>query len=405
MKRIPLMKNRRQILSWCLYDFANSSYSAVIAAVVFPVYFVKVIAEDPASGDLWWGRAISLSMLMVALTSPVLGGISDYAGMRKRLLVAYSLVCVVSVGLLAFVEGGMVLEASLLIIVANAAMEGALVFYNAYLPDIAPRGHQGRVSGWGFGLGYAGSVLALLMALILMRNGAVRLSWPMVSVFFLAFSLPAFCFLPSDRPTGSPGRAALEGLKRTLSLLVEVLRIKRVRRFLIAYWLYKDGVNTIIIFSSIYASVTLGFTGSELVFLYLLVQVSAMAGSVALSVPTDRWGAKSVVVLSLMLWIAVTVCAYLVDDKRSFWGIATMAGLGLGSVQAASRALFSGFIPQGKEGEYFGIYAFAGKTSAVIGPALFGMISSAAGSQRPAVLSVLVLFVLGLAVLFSVEAG
>ncbi len=399
------MKNRRQILSWCLYDFANSSYSAVITAVIFPVYFVKVIAEDPATGDLWWGRAVSLSMLVVAVTSPVLGGISDHAGLRKRLLVAYSLVCVVSVGFLAFVGEGMVFEAFLLVIVANAAMEGALVFYNAYLPDIAPKDQLGRVSGWGFGLGYAGSVLALLLALLLMRNGAIRLSWPMVSVFFLVFSLPAFRFLPRDRPSGRPGRAALVGLKSTLRLLAEVLRTRRVRRFLLAYWLYKDGVNTIIIFSSIYASVTLGFTGSELVILYLLVQVSAMAGSVALSVPTDRWGAKSVVVLSLLLWIAVTVSAYLVDDKGAFWAIATMAGLGLGSVQAASRALFSGFIPHGKEGEYFGIYALAGKTSAVIGPALFGMISSAAGSQRPAVLSVLVLFVLGLAVLSSVETG
>lgn len=399
------MKNRRQILSWCLYDFANSSYSAVITAVIFPVYFVKVIAEDPATGDLWWGRAVSLSMLVVAVTSPVLGGISDHAGLRKRLLVAYSLVCVVSVGFLAFVGEGMVFEAFLLVIVANAAMEGALVFYNAYLPDIAPKDQLGRVSGWGFGLGYAGSVLALLLALLLMRNGAIRLSWPMVSVFFLVFSLPAFRFLPRDRPSGRPGRAALVGLKSTLRLLAEVLRTRRVRRFLLAYWLYKDGVNTIIIFSSIYASVTLGFTGSELVILYLLVQVSAMAGSVALSAPTDRWGAKSVVVLSLLLWIAVTVSAYLVDDKGAFWAIATMAGLGLGSVQAASRALFSGFIPHGKEGEYFGIYALAGKTSAVIGPALFGMISSAAGSQRPAVLSVLVLFVLGLAVLSSVETG
>ncbi|VAX31912.1 Uncharacterized MFS-type transporter [hydrothermal vent metagenome] len=397
------MKNKRQILSWCFYDFANSSYSAVVAAVIFPVYFVKVIAETPADGDLWWGRAISLSMLIVAVTSPVVGGISDYAGMRKRLLVAYSLVCVVAVGLLFFIEKGMVFEASLLIIIANIAMEGSLVFYNSYLPDIAPKDHQGRVSGWGFGLGYAGSVLALLISMLFIKNGVIRFSWPMVSVFYLLFSLPAFYFLPSDRPSGSPRKSALEGIKNTLRLLGEVLRIKKVRRFLLAYWLYKDGVNTIIVFSGIYAAVTLSFTGSELVFLYLLVQVTALIGSIALSTPTDRWGAKKVVVLSLFLWIAVTVCAYLVDDKRFFWGIAAMAGLGLGSVQAASRALFSGFIPPGMEGEYFGVYAFAGKTSAIIGPVLFGIISSATGSQRPAVLSVLVLFVLGLAILSSVK--
>jgi len=188
------MKNKRQILSWCLYDFANSSYSAVIAAVIFPVYFVKVIAETPAEGDLWWGRAISLSMLLVAVTSPVVGGISDYAGMRKRLLVAYSLVCVVAVGLLLFIEKGMVFEAFLLIIIANIAMEGSLVFYNAYLPDIAPKDHQGRVSGWGFGLGYAGSVLALLIAMLFMKNGVIRFSWPMVSIFYLLFSFTRLLF-------------------------------------------------------------------------------------------------------------------------------------------------------------------------------------------------------------------
>ncbi len=398
------MKNRRQVLSWCLYDFANSSYSAVIAAVIFPVYFVKVVAETPPEGDLWWGRAISLSMAVVALTSPVAGGISDQAGMRKGLLAAYSLLCVAAVGLLGFVDRGMVLEAFILVVLANIGMEGALVFYNAYLPDIVPREYHGRVSGWGFGLGYAGSVLALLAAMLLVREDMIRLAWPMVSAFYLVFSLPAFLFLPPDRPSGSPGKAALAGARKTVSSLRKVFRVKRVRRFLLAYWLYKDGVNTIIVFSSIYASVTLSFTAAELVSLYLLVQVTAMIGSFGLAAPADRWGARRVVLLSLLLWIAVTIGAYLVEDKRLFWVIATMAGLGLGSVQAASRALFSGFIPEGMEGEYFGVYALAGKTSAIIGPALFGMISSAAGSQRPAVLSVLVLFILGLAVLSSVEA-
>ena len=396
--------NKRQILSWCLYDFANSSYSAVIASVIFPVYFVKEIAISPAEGDLWWGRAISLSMAIVAFTSPIVGGISDYAGMRKRLLVTYSLLCVIAVGLLGFVERGMIFETFMLIVLANIGMEGALVFYNAYLPDIAPKDHHGRVSGWGFGLGYTGSVFALLIGMFLIEKGMIQFSWPMVSLFYLLFALPAFYLLPPDNPSRSPFRAALQGLKKTLKLLREILRIKKVRRFLLAYWLYKDGVNTIIVFSSIYASVTLAFTGAELVMLYLLVQVTAMIGSLALSVPTDRWGAKKVIVLSLLLWIGVTVGAYLIVDKQLFWGIAILAGLGLGSVQAASRALFSGFIPHGKEGEYFGVYAFTGKTSAIIGPALFGMISSATGSQRPAVLSVLVLFVAGLTVLFTVKA-
>jgi UMF1 family MFS transporter len=396
--------NRRQVVSWCLYDFANSSYSAVIAAVVFPVFFVREIAPTPAEGDLWWGRAISLSMALVALTSPVIGGLSDYTGLRKRLLIIYSLLCIIPVALLGFTERGMLVEAFILIVLANTGMEGALVFYNAYLPDMVPKAYHGRVSGWGFGIGYAGAVLSLLIAMWLINKELVHLTWPMISLFYFIFSLPAFYLLPPDRRNYPAGRPLLTGIKRSVRLISEVLRIKNVRRFLLAYWLYKDAINTIIVFSSIYASVTLSFRLDELVFLYLFVQITAMIGAIALSAPTDRWGPRKVVILSLFLWIGVTVGAYLVSSKVVFWLIAASAGLGLGSVQAASRALYSSFVPSEREGEYFGIYTLAGKTSAILGPLLFGWISSATGSQRTAVLSVLVLFISGLLVLFSVKS-
>lgn len=393
----------RKVFSWCLYDFANSSYSAVIAAVIFPVYFVKEVASSPAVGDLWWGRAISLSMAVVALTSPIVGGISDYAGMRKRLLITYSLLSIVSVSLLSFVGKGMIFEAFLLILIANIGMEGSLVFYNAYLPDITPRDHHGRVSGWGFGFGYAGSIVSLLAAMLLLNAGKVYLSWPLVSCFFLIFALPAFFFLPPDCPSSGIGKSALNGLINTLLLLKEILKIRDVRRFLISYWFYKDAVNTIIVFSSIYASVTLSFTMTELVLLYLIVQITAMIGSFGLSAPADRWGSKRVVIMSLILWILVTLGVFFVDGKPFFWGIASFAGLGLGSLQAASRSLYSGFIPHGREGEYFGIFALAGKTSAILGPLLFGLISSATGNQRFAVLSLLIFFAAGLLVLMGVK--
>ncbi len=396
--------NKRQILSWCLYDFANSSYSAVIAAVVFPVFFVKTVALTPSEGDLWWGRAFSFSMAFVALTSPLMGGLSDYAGRRKRLLISYTLLCVLSVGLLVFVRRGMVLEGVVLFVLANIGMEGALVFYNAYLPEIAPRRYHGRVSGLGFALGYAGSVAALLVAVVLIQRGLTTLAWPAVSAFFIVFSLPAFLFLPGDRPTSGLVSSALKGLEKTLKVIGEIFSVRDVRRFLLAYFLYKDAVNTIIVFSSIYASVTLSFTETELVVLYLFIQVTAMLGSLAFSVPTDRWGARRVVIVSLLLWIGVTGSAYLVQEKETFWIIALVAGVGLGSVQAASRALFAGFIPHGREGEYFGVYAFAGKTSAILGPLLFGTISALTGSQRPALLSVVLLFLGGLMVLATVRA-
>jgi MFS-type transporter involved in bile tolerance (Atg22 family) len=172
-------KNRGQILSWCLFDFANSSYSAVIAAVVFPVYYVSVIVGDRTGlGDLWWGRAISLSMAFVAITSPFLGGIADYSGRRKQLLLVYTLLSVACVSALSFLKQGMVIEGFLLVMAANIGMEGGLVFYNSFLPEIAEKEFQGRVSAWGYAVGYAGSIASLLCALLLSPIFSPGLSLP-----------------------------------------------------------------------------------------------------------------------------------------------------------------------------------------------------------------------------------
>ncbi len=393
-------KKRHEIkptIGWCLFDFANSSYSAVIVAVVFPVYYAKVVVGgEPGLGDLWWGRAISLSMAVVAITSPFLGGIADYAGVRRLFLLVYTLVCVFSVAALSAVGPGMALTGFLLMVLANIGMEGGLVFYNAYLPDIAPKGSLGRVSAWGFALGYAGSMISLVAALPLVRAGLYGEIWLMVAAFFFFFSFPLFAWCGSG---GSESMkvysAAIAGFKETVATLREIWSNKDRRRFLAAFFVYQDGVNTVIVFSSIFASVTLGFKPEELVFLYMVVQVSALIGSALLAVPIDLWGARRVIVLSLALWISVTVIAYFTETKTAFWVVAVIAGLGLGTIQAASRALYSGFIPQGKEAGYFGVYSLVGKTSAIIGPLVFGFVSSWTGSQRPAILSVALFFILG----------
>jgi UMF1 family MFS transporter len=397
----------RTIVSWCLFDFANSSYSAVIAAVIFPVYYTTyIVGTNQGLGDLWWGRAISASMAFVALSSPFLGGLADFSGMRKRLLALFTGLCIVATALLIFLEKGMVLTGFLLIVAANVGMEGGLVFYNTFLPLIAQPGRQGRVSAWGFGTGYAGSILSLLIALGLLQYGQIGYVWPMVAAFFLLFAVPAFLFLPSDRPSQSGLAASSKaGLRSTVSTLRDVLADKDCRRFLLAYLCYEDGVNTVIVFSSIFAAVTLGCTQGELIALYLVVQATALAGAFMAGGPIDRRGPKPVVRVTLVLWTAVAAVTYFVETKSAFFIIASVAGLGLGSVQAASRAFFSRFIPKGMESQYFGLYSLVGKSSAVLGPLIFGYVSSATGSQRPAVLSVAVLFLAGLVVLQMVRSG
>ncbi len=397
--------NKKHIISWALFDFANSSYSAVIASVVFPVYYVNaIVGNENGLGDLWWGRAISISMAIVALSSPFLGGIADYSGIRKRLLFVYTLISVSAIASLSILEKGMVFEGFMLIILANIGMEGGLVFYNSFLPIIAPKEYHGRVSAWGFGIGYAGSILALLVALPLIKSGKFELTWLMVAAFFFIFSMPAFIFLPSNTKSGfSMFKAGIKGFSQTIKTLKEIWGKRNPRRFLLAYLIYEDGVNTVIVFSSIFAATTLRFANEELIALYLIVQASALIGAFVMAKPSDVWGHKKVVMLALIMWTLVAVTAFFVHTKSQFWLLASFAGLWLGTVQSATRALYTRFIPKGKEAEYFGAYSLVGKSSAIAGPLVFGYISTAFGSQRPAILSLVAFFLIGLVILKSVK--
>jgi|OpeIllAssembly_1097287.scaffolds.fasta_scaffold53045_2 UMF1 family MFS transporter len=399
--------NRRQIISWCLFDFANSSYSAIIAAVIFPVYFVSTIAGGATGqGDLWWGRSISASMAFVAITSPFLGGIADYSGRRKRLLFVYTLLCVLSVSSFPLLQKGMLLEGFVLMVLANIGMEGGLVFYNSFLPEIAGKEYQGRVSAWGYAVGYIGSILSLLIVLPLATHGRYPETWITVSLFFLIFSLPAFYYLPSDRKNSvSVFSAAVKGGRYAFVTMNEMMKNRPLRRFMLAYFIYEDGVNTVIVFSSIFAALTLEFAAGELILLYIIVQATALTGAFLMAKPIDAWGPKKVLLLSLLAWSFVSITAFFVESKTHFLVLASVAGLGLGTVQASSRAFFTQFIPPAHESEYFGMYSLAGKSSAIMGPVLFGTVSSFFGSQRPAILAVSFFFLAGMIIVQRVHGG
>jgi UMF1 family MFS transporter len=397
----------KTIPSWCLFDFANSSYSAVITATIFPVYYANIIVGNTAGmGDIWWGRAISVSMAIVAITSPFLGGIADYAKIRKKLLLFLTFLCIAAVASFSFLRKDMAIEGFVLIVLANVGMEGGLVFYNSFLPEIVQPTHQGRVSAWGFGTGYAGSIFSLLLALFLVSHGMINSIWLMVALFFAVFSLPAFIFLPSDPKAGTKiFVSAIDGFCHTWGQFKKMWLNKNQRKFLIAYLIYEDGVNTVIVFSSIFAATTLGFKSDELIYMYLIVQATALAGVFLMAGYIDYWGPKRVILLSLILWIAVSIAIFFVYGKLLFAIIAAIAGFGLGTVQAATRAFYTQFILPGKESEFFGVYSLVGKSSAIIGPLVFGYLSSTFGSQRPAVLSIALFFLLGFVIIKSVSGG
>ncbi len=402
---------RRTILAWTLYDFANSAYAAVILSTVYPAYYANlVVGNADGRGDFWWGLVVSTSMIAVAVTSPLLGGIADHAGTRKPFLVTLTLVSVAATALLATVGPGMVLWGFALGVASLVTFEAAFVYYNSYLPRIAAPGQLGRVSALGFAVGYAGSLVAFLAAYPFAAAEAYWGCFLATAAQFALFSIPAFVTLPPDPRRPLPlARAVRRGLRDTLATLREILRVpgrREMRGFLTAYLIYEDGVNTVITFAAVFAAKTLGFAFTEIIVLFLIVQVTALAGSAGWARPADTRGPKLVVMVTLVQWTAVTVLAYFVRDKWQFWVVAILAGTGLGAIQAASRTFMASLIPPGREAQFFGFYQLVGKTGAILGPLMFGGVSWAlAGNQRAAIVAVGLFFVTGLVLLSRVRAG
>lgn len=397
--------NRKQVGAWALFDFANSVYPAVVQTVVFAIWYTSVIVgNDTGRGDFWRGLALSGSALIVAVLAPLLGAIADRSGVRKRLMLLFTTACLVGVLLFTQLEPGMIVAGAIFYMVANIGFEGALVFYNAYLPDIAPREKQGWVSGLGFGIGYLGSALGLLLALLLVDRN-IDLVWIMTAVFFAVFSIPTFIYLPKDQPaTMKVGEAATWGLTHFRTIIGEVWALKDMRRFLLAYFFFIDGINTVIVVAGPFAEHTFGFGQKESIILFFIVQFAALAGALLMAKPTDSWGPKKVLYASLTLWITIGFMVFFVNSPTVFFALAVVVGFGLGSTQAASRALMSSLVPDGREAEMFGFYAFCGKSSSIMGPTLFGVVALlTAGNQRIAVIALTVLMAIGLFLLRRVS--
>ncbi len=412
----PTRGESGNVRAWVLYDFANSVFPAVMTTAMFPVFFKGLVGGDAGEGDALWGRAVSLSALIVAATAPVLGAISDRCGGRKLLMSSYVLLAVCSVGLLWQLEAiqgwtglSAVWVAFALFVLSNVGYESANVFYNAYLPDIAPPERQGRVSAWGFGLGYLGSALGLLGGLVLFQllNRPIEEVWLFTAAFFLVLSIPALKGLPRTRSTGIGwGQAARTAPGQLIRTIKKIWRLRSLRRFLGAYFFFIDGVLTIIAMAAIVAVETFGFSQEGVIMLFFVVQFSALVGAFLAAKPTDLWGPKPILLLTNLLWIAMCVLTFFAQSRIQFTLLAVAGGLGLGGVQSASRALMARLVPKGQEEEMFGFYALCGKSSSILGPLIFGQIVLLSdGNQRPAFLFVALLFVVGILLLQGVKQG
>lgn len=399
---------RRTVVAWLLYDFANSAYVAVIPATVYAKYYaLLVVGDEHGEGDFWWGLSVTLSMVIVALASPPLGAIADHAGVRKRFLALLTYLSVGATALMATVGPGDVVWGLVLAVLGTVGFEAAIVYYNAYLPDLADESWRGRLSAYGFATGYAGSALALGAALPFALKGWYGGAFLTAAALFGLFAVPAMLFLPPDRPGAlTLGRAVRIGFTEAREAFRRILRLPELRGFLLAYLFFEDGTNTVVYFSSVFAGHTLGFTTAEVIGLYFVVQLSALAGAWLWARPIDTWGPKAVVMTTLVQWCLVVLAAYFVTTKGQFYVVAIFAGTGLGAIQAAARTFMASLIPKGQEASLFGFYSLCGKTAAVMGPLIFGVTSLlTGGNQRVAILSVGLMFVAGLVLLSRVQAG
>jgi len=406
---------KSKVFSWLLFDFANTSFSVIMVTFVFPLYFKNVICNGEPSGDALWGFSISLSMLLVALISPVLGAAADYSGKRKRFLFVFTLISVLATAMLSFSGPGMAVAAIALFILANIGFEGGLVFYDAYLKELATDKSVGRVSGYGFAMGYLGALAILLLTKPLLSKGIVlsnapnvQLSFLAASVFFALFSVPIFLALRDQKKKEGPALSFASlgsSIKEVKHTVRHIMNYPDLVRFLLAYFFYNDAILTVIAFSSIYAQNTLGFTTGELIVFFMLVQTTAIAGSIIFGFVTDKIGPKKTIVITLLIWFVVVIAAIFADRKELFFYTGMLAGLSMGSSQAASRSMMARLTPREHVTEFFGFYdGTFGKASAIVGPLVFGIVSAQAGSQKAALASLLMFFTIGLLLMTRVRS-
>ena len=379
---------RRERWAWYLYDFGNSAYAAVVLLAVYSAYFQGGVVGGP-EGSRLWGIAVGIAMLFVAITSPILGTIADFAGSKKRFLLFYTaLACLFTAGLFFATEGRVVIG-MLFFILAEIGYRSAQVFYNALLPEIAAPEEMGRISGNGWAIGSAGGIICLLIVLVPIvltdsANLTVRLSLVFTALFFAASAAPLFLWL---RERAEPQRLpdsesylslAFTRLKHTITA---VRRFREFLKFMLAFLVYNDGILMILDFGAILGAVLFGMEQQELIIFMIVVQLASVAGAYLFGLIADDFGAKRSLVISLLLTIVPVVWLYFSYSKLEFYIIGGLAGFALTGVQSLSRTIVAMFAPSGQSAEFYGFFAVTGRTSSFIGPTIFGLLAAWASER------------------------
>jgi UMF1 family MFS transporter len=420
---------RREIFGWAMYDFANSAFATTILAVIFNQYFATVVAGGEKGVELLGFRlhgasfftfSVSVSMAISAVLSPFLGAVADSSGTKKRFLMIFCYTAILFTGLLFFVHAGDYWMGAIFFIISNIGFAGGNVFYNAFLPEVSTDQNIGRISGLGWAWGYIGGGALLAFNLIMLKYPewlgfpagyfTVHHCFLSVAIWWLIFSFPTFIFL-RERAYGklplSEGSYFRAGTQRLQHTFHRIKTFRELTKFLVAYLIYNDGIETVIIMASIFGAEVLGMKTDELILFFLMVQGIAFIGSLIFGFLADAIGNKRTVILSLGIWSFIVIWAFqlgiLWDPKTEYWILGVLVAIVMGGSQAASRSLQGLFTPDANGAEFFGFFAVSGKFASVFGPLIYGILIAITGSVKSGILSVLFFFIVGMAILWTVN--
>ena len=403
-----MKENKRAVWSWAFYDWANSAYSTTVMAGFFPLFFKEYWADphNPSQSTFYLGMANSIASIVVAALAPLLGSVADQGSVKKKFLTFFAFLGVIMTGGLWMVAQGNWQMAVLFYVIATIGFSSGIVFYDALLPGLASEERVDAVSSLGFGLGYLGGGLLFLVNVFMylkpelfgIPDGAtaIKLSFLSVAVWWAVFTIPLILFVPEPKNYENIdfNNAIRMGWVQLVQTFKEIRNMKVVGTFLLAYWFYIDGVDTIIRMAVDYG-MSLNFPGESLIIALLIVQFVAFPSALIYGWLASKIGAKTGIMVGITAYSFITLLGYFMTEAWHFYVLAILIGLFMGGIQALSRSLYTRIIPPDKSAEFFGFYNMLGKFAAIIGPALMGTIALVTGSARLSILSILLLFILG----------
>ena len=411
-----VLARRRSQWAWAFYDWANSAFATAVIAGFFPIFFKQYWGAglEVTRSTFWLGVANSGASLVVIALAPLLGAVADRAGTKKAFLVFFAVQGVVATAGLALIVQGAYLLAVLVYLVGLVGFSTGNVFYDSLLLEVAPRSDYDRISALGYAMGYLGGGLLFAACVVATLHpqlfglqdaaSAVRASFLAVAVWWAMFSIPLLVWVCEEKPRHRLGvtRAFSAGFRQLTDTLRQLARRRMILLFLAAYWLYIDGVDTIVRMALDYG-LALGLEANSLIVALLLTQFVGFPAALGFGQIGTRLGTKNGIYLAIFVYMAITVWAYYLDTIWEFYALAILVGLVQGGVQSLSRSLFARLIPPEQAGQFFGFYNLLGKFAALIGPIMVGWIAVATGNARLAILSILVLFAAGLIALWFVR--